>query len=105
ITWIMPAVMLLIGFFIYSSYVRRNRKAPEQLSDADKAVIDRFRNQIDRELDEPSAPDKAGTDARECFSPSLSFLCLGRCSLRCLSARRMCLSRSRSRRSSTWKIA
>jgi cytochrome c-type biogenesis protein CcmH/NrfF len=65
ITWVMPAVMLLIGFFIYSSYVRRNRKAPEQLSDSEKAVIDRFRNQIDRELDEPPAPDKSGTDARQ----------------------------------------
>lgn len=61
ITWVMPALILVIGFFIYSSYVRRNRKAPEPLSVADQAVIDRFRAQIDRELDEPPAPDKAGT--------------------------------------------
>ena len=64
ITWVMPAIILVIGFFIYSSYVRRNRKAPEALSAADQAVIDRFRAQIDRELDEPPAPDEAGTGAR-----------------------------------------
>jgi cytochrome c-type biogenesis protein CcmH/NrfF len=52
ITWMMPAVALLIGFFIYSRFVRRNRKDPEPLSAADRAMIDRFRAQIDRELDE-----------------------------------------------------
>jgi cytochrome c-type biogenesis protein CcmH/NrfF len=64
ITWVMPALILLIGFFIYSSYVRRNRKAPEPLSPADQAVIDRFRTQIDRELDESSTPESGGTNAR-----------------------------------------
>lgn len=58
ITWLMPAFILLIGFFIYSSYVRRNRKAPEPLSAADQALMDRFRTQIDRELDEPPQPEK-----------------------------------------------
>lgn len=56
ITWIMPAVVLLIGFFIYSFYVRRNKKDPEPLSTYDRAVIDRFRAQIDRELDESPEP-------------------------------------------------
>lgn len=52
ITWIMPGVALLIGFFVYSWYVRRNRKNPEPLSSTDQATIDRFRAQIDRELGE-----------------------------------------------------
>lgn len=60
ITWIMPPIALLIGFFIYSWYVRRNRQEPEPLSPVDKAVIDRFRAQIDRELDE--YPEKNGAD-------------------------------------------
>ena len=64
ITWIMPAIILAIGFFVYSSYVRRNRKAPEPLTAADQALIDRFRTQIDRDLDEPPPADKAGTGAR-----------------------------------------
>jgi cytochrome c-type biogenesis protein CcmH/NrfF len=56
ITWTMPAVALLAGFLIYSFYVRRNRKPPEPLSSFDRAVIDRFQDQIDRELEEPPAP-------------------------------------------------
>ena len=57
ITWVMPGVVLLIGFFIYSFYVWRNRKEPEPLSSFDRAVIDRFRDQIDRELDDSSEPE------------------------------------------------
>jgi cytochrome c-type biogenesis protein CcmH len=52
-TWVMPGVALIIGFFIYSAYVRRNRKAPEPLTPADQAMIERFRAQIDRDFDEP----------------------------------------------------
>lgn len=52
ITWVMPGIALLIGFFIWSQYVRRNRKEPEALTPADQAIIDRFQSQIDRELDE-----------------------------------------------------
>jgi len=50
--WMMPGLALLIGFFIYSAYVRRNRKTPAPLTPVDEALIDRFRPQIDRELDE-----------------------------------------------------
>jgi cytochrome c-type biogenesis protein CcmH/NrfF len=50
--WLMPGLALLIGFFIYTAYVRRNRKAPAPLTPVDEALIDRFRPQIDRELDE-----------------------------------------------------
>jgi cytochrome c-type biogenesis protein CcmH/NrfF len=56
ITWAMPAVALLIGFLIYSFYVRRNRKQPEPLSSFDRAIIDRFQDQIDRELDDSPKP-------------------------------------------------
>jgi cytochrome c-type biogenesis protein CcmH/NrfF len=50
--WLMPGVALLIGFFIYIAYVRRNRKAAAPLTPVDEALIDRFRPQIDSELDE-----------------------------------------------------
>lgn len=54
ISWMMPALVLIIGFYLYSWYVRRNRKSPEPLTAADQATIERFRAQIDRELDEVS---------------------------------------------------
>ena len=57
ITWVMPGIALLLGFWVYTAYVRRNRKAPEPLSQADRAAIERYRNQMDRELEE-------GSDAR-----------------------------------------
>jgi cytochrome c-type biogenesis protein CcmH len=63
VTWVMPGVALILGFFVYSAYVKRNRKAPETLSDVDRATIERFRAQIDRELDESSEPSQRGSDA------------------------------------------
>ncbi len=57
ITWVMPGIALLIGFWIYSMYVRRNRKDPEPLTAVDRAVIDRFHVQIERELGEAAEPD------------------------------------------------
>lgn len=68
ITWVMPGVMLLIGFWIYSTYVRRNRKQPDMLTPVDQAVIDRFHAQIDRELGEAGeeeSPGLHGTDTRK----------------------------------------
>lgn len=59
ITWIMPPVVLLIGFLVYSWYVRRNRQEPVPPSPVDQAVIERFRAQIDRELDDFPAQDGA----------------------------------------------
>lgn len=50
--WMMPGIALLIGFFIYTAYVRRNRKAAAPLTPVDEALIDRFRPQIDSDLDE-----------------------------------------------------
>ncbi len=56
VTWVMPGVVLLIGFFIYTRWVRRNQQTPAPLSPTDEATLDRFRKQIDSELeDEPSA--------------------------------------------------
>lgn len=57
ITWMMPAIMLIFGFYVYSWYVRRNRKVLQPISAIDQANIERFRAQIDRELDE--APERS----------------------------------------------
>ena len=52
ITWIGPGVALLLGFGVYSWFIRRNRKEPAPLMPVDQAVLDRFKAQIDRELDD-----------------------------------------------------
>jgi len=52
ITWIGPGIALLLGFGVYSWYVRRNKKVPDLLMPADQAVLDRFRAQIDLEMDD-----------------------------------------------------
>lgn len=52
IAWAMPPIVLLIGFGIWTAYVRHNRAQPASLSAADEATLQRFRNQIDRELGE-----------------------------------------------------
>lgn len=49
-TWIMPAIALLLGFFVYTRWVRRNRQQPVPLTDTDKAMIEKYRAQIDREF-------------------------------------------------------
>jgi cytochrome c-type biogenesis protein CcmH/NrfF len=59
VTWIMPPIVLLVGFFVYSWYVRRNRQEPQPLSAGDQAIIERFRAQIDRELEDTPAKDHA----------------------------------------------
>jgi len=51
LTWVMPGVALLTGFFVYSWFVRRNRRPPAALTSEDRALIDRYRTQIDRELE------------------------------------------------------
>jgi cytochrome c-type biogenesis protein CcmH/NrfF len=59
-TWIMPAVALLLGFWVYSVYIRRNRKAPDTLTAHDRATLDRFRTQIDSELEDAPPSDARG---------------------------------------------
>ncbi len=58
ITWVMPTIALALGFLFYSWWVRRNRKEPETLAPVDEAVLERFRAQIDRELDDSPAGSK-----------------------------------------------
>lgn len=55
VTWVGPGLALLLGFGIYSWWVRRNQKAPETLKPEEQAVLDRFQSQIDRELDDSPA--------------------------------------------------
>lgn len=65
ITWIMPGVALLIGFLLYMRYVRGNQQAPAPLSPADLAAMERFRAQIDRDLEEDRAePSRSGNNKR-----------------------------------------
>ena len=52
VTWVMPGVALLIGFWIYSAFVRRHRKAPVPLTKRDESLIERYRTQMDRELED-----------------------------------------------------
>jgi cytochrome c-type biogenesis protein CcmH/NrfF len=52
ITWLMPGVVLLIGFYIYMRYVRGNRQAPAPISPEDQVLLDRYRSQLGDE-DEP----------------------------------------------------
>jgi cytochrome c-type biogenesis protein CcmH/NrfF len=52
VTWVMPGLVLVIGFFVYSAFVRRHRKEPAPLSEVDEKLIERFRAQIDSELEE-----------------------------------------------------
>jgi cytochrome c-type biogenesis protein CcmH len=58
VTWVMPGVALAVGVWIWSWYVRRNRRQPQPLTPVDAAVLERFRTQIDRELDEPSGASR-----------------------------------------------
>lgn len=60
ITWVMPGVALVLGFLVWSAYVRKNRKTPEPLSEVDRATLERFRDQIDGELDESSELSSKG---------------------------------------------
>jgi cytochrome c-type biogenesis protein CcmH len=57
-TWVMPGIALVVGFFIYSGWVRRNRQKTTAISEADQAMIERYRAQIDREFGEEDAPAK-----------------------------------------------
>jgi Uncharacterized protein involved in biosynthesis of c-type cytochromes len=51
-TWVMPGVALLLGFLVYSWWVRRNRPQPQPVSEADRALLERFRGQIETEMGE-----------------------------------------------------
>ena len=65
ITWVMPAVVLMMGFYVYSWYVRRNRKSPEPLTALDQANIERFRAQIERDFEETPERNDRSIDTRK----------------------------------------
>jgi cytochrome c-type biogenesis protein CcmH/NrfF len=58
LTWVMPGIALVIGFLIYSFWVKRNKQEPAGLSDVDRATLGRFQSQIDKELEEDETPLK-----------------------------------------------
>ncbi len=53
-TWVMPGIALLLGFYAYTAWVRRNKAEPAAMTAKDNALLERFRDQMDQELDEPS---------------------------------------------------
>ncbi len=52
LTWVMPGIALIVGFLVYSSWVKRNRGTPMALTDVDKATLERHRRQIEKELED-----------------------------------------------------
>lgn len=58
ITWVMPGVVLLIGFFIYTRYVRGNQETPAPMSAEDQALLERYRGHLGDDTDEPLNPRK-----------------------------------------------
>lgn len=60
ITWVMPGLVLVLGFFVYSAFVRRHRRTSPALTETDQALMDRFRTEIDRDWD-----DVPGTGSRK----------------------------------------
>jgi cytochrome c-type biogenesis protein CcmH/NrfF len=65
ITWLATPIALLLGFWLYLSFVKRNRKLESTISTEDQAMIDRFRAQMDRELDESPELGKQGANSRK----------------------------------------
>lgn len=52
LTWVMPGLALVIGFLIYSSWVKRNKQEPAPLTAVDEATLERHRGQIEKELED-----------------------------------------------------
>lgn len=64
-TWVMPGIAALIGFLIYSAYVKRNRKpVPEPMTAADHEVLQRFHEQIESELEDTPQNSRKAVDKR-----------------------------------------
>lgn len=65
-TWIMPGIAALIGFFIWSAYVKRNRaRTPASLSPVDQEVLQRFHEQIGQELEDDPEISRGHLDQRK----------------------------------------
>lgn len=58
LTWVMPGIALVIGFLVWSSWVRRNKQEPVPLTPVDEATLLRHRSQIEKELEEDEHPAK-----------------------------------------------
>jgi cytochrome c-type biogenesis protein CcmH/NrfF len=65
ITWLMPGIVLLAGFLVYLRFVRGHRQSPQPVSAADQALMDRYRTQIDRELEETPGPSRNGRNQKK----------------------------------------
>lgn len=65
-TWIMPGFALFAGFWVYSWWVRRNRQGESApVSDVDREVLDRYRQQIESELGEAGDVTRDGPSAKK----------------------------------------
>jgi cytochrome c-type biogenesis protein CcmH/NrfF len=49
ISWAMPGIMLLLGFWVYLRYVRGRQAQPVPLTDKDEALIERYKSHMDVE--------------------------------------------------------
>jgi cytochrome c-type biogenesis protein CcmH/NrfF len=59
IAWLMPPIALMLGFAVYTTWVRRHRPAPAApLTAEEQAMLDRFRTQIDREVSDDAGARK-----------------------------------------------
>ncbi len=47
ITWVMPGVVLLLGFFVYLRYVKGKQQAPAPFTDKDEALLERYKSHMD----------------------------------------------------------
>ncbi len=60
ITWLATPIAALLGFWIYVRFVKKNQRAQEVLTADDHAMINRYRAQMDRELDDSSGAGRHG---------------------------------------------
>lgn len=65
ITWLATPAALLLGFWVYMSFIRRNRAVPSTLSADDQAMIDRYRERMDGDLDDTVAQARAAADRKK----------------------------------------
>ncbi len=64
-TWVMPGLALFAGFWLWSWWVRRNRQQQTPVNEVDKAVLDRFRDQIESELGGAEDSGQGGRSSRK----------------------------------------
>lgn len=59
LTWLGTPIALLIGFWVYTSFLRKNRKAPAPITAEDQAMLERYRSQLEPDdLDGQARPAK-----------------------------------------------